>query len=366
MDQPFLFPSAILGAERLMQRSTALQSYPAISQTRDGQILIQAGPGSLTVTIDTPAYQGSHVVDPAALAQGPINLVAPRLSGIAEVGQTLTLGPGLWCHDASQPTPVLTRQWMRDGVAIPGATGTDYVLTLEDGGKTITLAETAGNGRVSARAASLPLAVARPPASLVQLQRVSVTGSVATRVFAGMDLGAARATRDILVLAAAVGTSGATITSVKVAGVTATRLAQTLSGATGVLCVGAYLARVPAGSVGDVEMLTSVRTASQHVALFSGDLLQMADSVTASIGSGSLATLSMSAGRPGGKALALAVTTGGKGFTWTGAQELYDEDIANGRFVSAALGDVDATGRIGLEASRLANIGQIAGLAIAL
>lgn len=375
MGKAFFLPAQILGVERL-GRQASPSAYPAISETETGDILVKAGPVPLEITIDSLPYRGSYGIDPAVLADGPVSLVPPAIVGLAEIGQVLTVKPGLWGHDGTLAAPVLAWQWLRDGTAIAGATGKDYVPTSTDQGTAISVAETAQDAHGTGRAVSTPLAMPQPSvpqpsvpapsgALLTATQRAKAVGTTAARIFAGLDLGAPAATRDIVVLAAAIGSAGATIASVKVAGITATRLTQTLSGGSGIICIGAYLARVPAGTVGDVELLTSVNTTAQHVALFRGETLTLADSATGAIANGGSVGMTIQAGRAGGKALALVANNNGTAFDWTGGSELYDEDIQTGKFVSAALGDVGQDGRAGLSASRVSGTGQIAGLIVA-
>src|SRR5690606_3762988 len=69
----------------------------------------------------------------------PEHLVAPAITGVPEVGQTLTVTPGTW---SGEPSPTLSYQWFRDDkggglpepILIPGATGLTYELTEEDEG----------------------------------------------------------------------------------------------------------------------------------------------------------------------------------------------------------------------------------------
>ncbi|MDR0432933.1 MAG: hypothetical protein LBH48_06470 [Bifidobacteriaceae bacterium] len=66
----------------------------------------------------------------------------PSLSGSPEVGATLTINPGAWV-----PDPTLSYAWLRDGVAIPGATTLTYTVDAADAGATIAARITAtGNG----------------------------------------------------------------------------------------------------------------------------------------------------------------------------------------------------------------------------
>lgn len=60
---------------------------------------------------------------------GPINTVAPAITGDAIVGETLTVTPGEWTGTG---TVNLTYQWRRDGDDIVGATATTYELTEDD------------------------------------------------------------------------------------------------------------------------------------------------------------------------------------------------------------------------------------------
>lgn len=360
MGESFLITQQILGTEQVVQRSSA--SYPLISETQAGEILIEAAPGKLDITMTSPAYQGQYGVDLTALAKGPVNLVPPAVVGAAGIGQTLTATPGLWSHDGTLAAPVRAWQWLRDDAAITGATDTDYVTTPADYGAKLRVAETARDKHGTSTAVSAALAM---PELLVPTQRSKTVGTT-MRVFAGLDLGAPAATRDIVVLATASGAAGAVITEVTVAGVPATRLAQVSSGGSAVVCIGAYLARVPAGTTGDVAMTTSLPTPGQHVALFRGEGLRLADSVVAATSNGAALTMTTKKGRPGSRVLAFAANNNGTAFDWTGGAEIYDEDIQSSRYASAALGHVDANGQASLSAKRVSGTGQIAGLMIAL
>lgn len=83
----------------------------------------------------------------------PINTAAPTISGSPAVGETLTLSDGTWSNSPSS----YTRQWFADGVAISGATGTTYVLTTAELGKSITGVVTAHNAVGDVAATSAPV-----------------------------------------------------------------------------------------------------------------------------------------------------------------------------------------------------------------
>jgi hypothetical protein len=100
---------------------------------------------------------GNNHGEKLALAAGagtaPAFTSAPTISGTATVGQTLTAATGTV---TGTPTPGKTWQWYRDGLAIPGATGTTYLLVSGDLAKAITVEETATNSAGVARAISEP------------------------------------------------------------------------------------------------------------------------------------------------------------------------------------------------------------------
>ncbi|MGE4426879.1 MAG: hypothetical protein AB7G37_10555, partial [Solirubrobacteraceae bacterium] len=68
-----------------------------------------------------------------ATLPAPTNRSRPHLTGDAVVGQTLTCTDGTW-DDATS----FTRQWLRDGEVIPGATDSTYTLTAADQGRRVT------------------------------------------------------------------------------------------------------------------------------------------------------------------------------------------------------------------------------------
>lgn len=72
----------------------------------------------------------------------PVNLVAPSTSGTVNLTDTLTASQGTW--DA-QPSVTLANQWLADGAAIPGATGSTFQITEAERGKVISLRVTAVN-----------------------------------------------------------------------------------------------------------------------------------------------------------------------------------------------------------------------------
>jgi hypothetical protein len=91
----------------------------------------------------------------------PRNLIPPTITGVTQVGQTLTAAPGTWSGD-----PVsFSYRWQRcdatgAGCAdIPGAAGPSYLVTDADAGSTVRVAVKAQNGAGAASAFSATSAV---------------------------------------------------------------------------------------------------------------------------------------------------------------------------------------------------------------
>ena len=97
---------------------------------------------SVKVTGSKVGYAATSRTSSAVIVQagqpttpGTLTAPTPTISGSAKVGNTLTVATGTW-----QPAPVaLTYQWLRDGVAISGATASSYTLVAADSGKSISV-----------------------------------------------------------------------------------------------------------------------------------------------------------------------------------------------------------------------------------
>jgi len=87
----------------------------------------------------------------------PTNNTPPSISGVAVVGQTLTVTAGSW---SGSPTPTLSYQWYRGATPISGATNSTYTLVQADAGNTsnIKCVVTATNSAGSASADSNTIA----------------------------------------------------------------------------------------------------------------------------------------------------------------------------------------------------------------
>ncbi len=113
-------------------------------------------------------YSGSDVVTDVyvdtAEALPPVALTKPTVNGAAEVGKVVTAKPGTW--DADTKALTISYQWLLDGEAIAGATGTSYRIPALAVGHALSVLVTAKVGT--------------GPATLVSSAAVTVVASSTT------------------------------------------------------------------------------------------------------------------------------------------------------------------------------------------
>lgn len=127
--------------------------------------IVSPGDAPFTVTVSEPAaYAGSYDVLPADLAQGPICLVPPAISGFGLVDEMLTVRPGLWIQDLDAGALTLSGQWQADGVALNGQTGLTYQIQMADQGRTLTYVETCQDNHGNRQSGANMVEVVRPGA----------------------------------------------------------------------------------------------------------------------------------------------------------------------------------------------------------
>ena len=167
-------------------------SLSAISTGSDTSATVTYTPDPGFVGIDTFTYRATDsrglVGTPATVAitvgTAPTNLLLPTLAGSAVVDEALTGAAGSWAGDAPLS---YTYNWQRCDAAgancanIPGSFAAEHLVTSDDVGATIRLAETATNPVGSVLAASAatlvvsPLPLVRDPRT--KLLRLLVVGS---------------------------------------------------------------------------------------------------------------------------------------------------------------------------------------------
>jgi hypothetical protein len=78
----------------------------------------------------------------AATVTGPVNTIAPVISGPVKVGGNLNCSKGTW---TGTPTITYTYQWKRNGAPIIGASNFSYLLVDADINQSIKCTVTATN-----------------------------------------------------------------------------------------------------------------------------------------------------------------------------------------------------------------------------
>lgn len=137
----------------------------------------------VTVTKD-----GTVTVPNISLVRAPAKaLKAPDIVGTAAFGKTLTVKKATW--DVSGVT--VKHQWLRDGRAIAGATGTSYKVKAADIGKKLTVqvnASKAGYDTATVKSASVAAgkAVSSAAISVTKKNKTSVTVTVKVKGSAGV------------------------------------------------------------------------------------------------------------------------------------------------------------------------------------
>ncbi|MCI0362886.1 MAG: hypothetical protein L0219_03340, partial [Phycisphaerales bacterium] len=129
---------------------------------------------NLTGATNTPNQTNGFSV--SELVAVPVNTVVPTITGIAQVGQTLTATTGTWTNS---PTS-FAYQWNRAGTPIAGATTSTYVPVAADVGNALTVSVVATNS--SGPSASATSAATSPVTAAVPVNTVVPTISGTAQV----------------------------------------------------------------------------------------------------------------------------------------------------------------------------------------
>jgi lysophospholipase L1-like esterase len=144
----------------------------------------------------TAVLNSTPVPAPTSSDSPPVNQTLPAISGVAQVGQTLTAAPGVW---SGSPVPTSSEQWQNcQGTVcsnIAGATSGSYVLTGTDLGDTVRVVETAvnGSGSVSANSSTTAI-VTNAPVVAPGTIGVTTVGSASSKPGYGYKFGSISAT----------------------------------------------------------------------------------------------------------------------------------------------------------------------------
>ena len=141
-----------------------------ISQYYNGQLsLSSANPVAATAGATTGD------VNVAMVQSLPVNTAAPAVSGASTVGSPLSCSTGSWTGEPELTlatgwplTSPFAYQWLRNGVAVSGATSNTYVLQAADVGQGFVCEVTATNdaGKASAKSASFTVV---PPVPVIKI-----------------------------------------------------------------------------------------------------------------------------------------------------------------------------------------------------
>ncbi len=132
--------------------------------------------GNLYITTKTDGFIRRLVPRADTSNSAPSSIDLPVISGIAQVGNTLTTTDGTW-NDSDGDSLTYSYQWRAAGVNIPGATSSRLTLTANQAQKTVTIVVTAndGNGRItSAESAATSAVVDNTPKSASGSGSVSI------------------------------------------------------------------------------------------------------------------------------------------------------------------------------------------------
>ena len=103
------------------------------------------------------ADSGAKPAPETAPLPDPVNLVPARIEGTGVIGTALSATPGEWENATS-----VTGQWLRAGVPIEAAQGSDYTPVAADDGEMLSYSETADNGGVTVDQGSDPVPATYP------------------------------------------------------------------------------------------------------------------------------------------------------------------------------------------------------------
>lgn len=103
-------------------------------------------------------------VIPPTLPVAPNNITPPIVTGVNEIGNTLTVSIGAWVGD--EPISY-SYQWLRNGAEIVGETNNTYVLVEADQGNFVSCVVTATNavGSASVQSSAIDVSADTPPTS---------------------------------------------------------------------------------------------------------------------------------------------------------------------------------------------------------
>ncbi|MEM8822029.1 MAG: hypothetical protein AAGF30_00315 [Pseudomonadota bacterium] len=217
--------------------AVTVQAAFGLSETAQATFQINNATGEVTATFTEPPKAATYDAGNGAgiftfqtddLGAGPVNFVPPPVEddGTPDVGETLTAVDGVWVNDVSLAEPILSYQWQRDGVDIPGADQATYTLQPADAGAVITVVETAtdanGARSVSSAPVSVPAAAGSAPSFVTSAASSPRLDATESETYAISGAG------NRIIVIADIGNAGFTATMSN--GDTVTKLAEHIAG----------------------------------------------------------------------------------------------------------------------------------------
>ncbi len=172
-------------------------------KTADGSAIVVTGYGDHTVDYASTDVAGNpetmrHAVISLADVDTVAAVLAPQVSGAAKIGSTLTSTTGTW----NTKGLTFSRQWLRSGAAIPGATAATYKVSGADVGKRLSVRVTATKaGKVGRSDSTSTAPVAKAASSVTAtVSRTSVKAGKQVKVAAAVKATGVAATGKVAVL----------------------------------------------------------------------------------------------------------------------------------------------------------------------
>jgi sugar lactone lactonase YvrE len=140
----------------------------------------------ITAVVPAPAATSTTATTPTPVSSGPEDQIAPSIAGTPAIGQLLQANVGGW----SGASLTYQYQWLRDGVAIPGATSIGYRVSTNDSGHQLSVEVIASDGTTTVSATSQAVL-----ALAIDVRGCSApTGRLTANAIGSVRLGMTRAT----------------------------------------------------------------------------------------------------------------------------------------------------------------------------
>ncbi|MBU6347426.1 MAG: fibronectin type III domain-containing protein [Actinomycetales bacterium] len=191
--QPQISGTGSVGSLLTVSNSAWLtSSTKSYTWLRDGQVILGATLPRYTptsadygkaiavrVTLAKVGYVSTSIAGNSVTISAGNNPISPKpaISGITRVGQTISVKSGAW-----SPGTILRYQWLRDGLAISGASDQVYQIGVADLGKRISVAVTGSRygylDKVQSSASYSVLPGVQNPITNLSIEGVGQTGQI--------------------------------------------------------------------------------------------------------------------------------------------------------------------------------------------